>query len=168
MPLVLSCTNGISTNGTTWALQPDNSGRVLTPNRPAFRATSNNTNQPLVANTEAVVQYNVAETNIGNHYNTSTYRFTAPVSGFYHFSASILVTKGSSTRIDIIFRKNTVAWVSGEVQGLTTTNTNSLVTNSMQGYLIAGDFVDVTTRINDTGSIYQEPKFWNFSGFLIG
>jgi hypothetical protein len=149
-------------------LKVDGNGRVTTPNQPAFRATNNNSTQSLTANTETLVQYNAVETNISNSYNTSNYRFTAPVAGFYHFSASILVTKGSSTRIDIMFKKNGSYWVSAEAQALNSTSTNTYINNSMDGYLNANDYVDVWTRINDNGSIYAESKFWNFSGFLLG
>jgi hypothetical protein len=146
----------------------DSSGRVTTPNQPAFRATRNDTSQSLSSNTETIVQFNVAESNIGSGYNTSTYRYTAPIAGFYSFSSSFLVAKGSSTRIDIIFQKNGGNLLSAEAQGLNSGGTNTYVSNSVQCYLNANDYVTVSTRINDNGAIYAEGKFWNFSGFLIG
>lgn len=150
------------------AVVADSSGRVTKPYQPAFRATGDNNSQSLTSSTATVVIFDATETNIGNNYNTSNGRFTAPIAGFYHFSASILVTKGSSTRIDCSFIKNGGNWLAAECQGLTTTNTNSTVTNSVDGYLNAGDYIQVETRINDTGSVYAEAKFWNFSGFLVG
>ena len=38
---------------------------------------------------------NVARLNVGNHYNTSTYKFTAPVAGVYYFFAQVYYNNGS-------------------------------------------------------------------------
>ena len=73
------------TNGTT-AQTIDSSGRVLTPAKPSFFAhRKNQGNQSLSNNTFTLVQFNQVDHNIGSHFNTSTYKFTCPVSGVYHF-----------------------------------------------------------------------------------
>jgi hypothetical protein len=66
------------TNGTT-ALTIDSSGRVQKPNQPAFSATRTG---GAFTNTGVGV-FNTTYFNIGGHYNTSTGRFTAPITGTY-------------------------------------------------------------------------------------
>ena len=42
--------------------------------------------QTVSSGNTAVIQLNVAHSNVGSNYNTSNYRFTAPVAGKYLFS----------------------------------------------------------------------------------
>jgi hypothetical protein len=150
-------------------LTVDAASRPLTPNRPSFRATRNNTQQALVDGTVYVVGFNTIDTNIGGHYNNSTFRFTAPVAGFYQFDASILVAKSTGNRIDFGLRKNGTTFISQEFQGLNTTNFNTTVTLGVSCYLTTNDYVEVVTSLaGATGYIYQEPQFWSFSGYLVG
>jgi C1q domain len=74
--------------------QIDANGRVTTPYQPTFCAYANTTN----GYSDSPLKYDVALLNIGSHYNTSTYRFTAPVSGNYFFSFSIWTGSASVTR----------------------------------------------------------------------
>jgi hypothetical protein len=151
-------------------LTVDAAGRPLTPNRPSFRATRNNTQQALsVDGTVYVVGFNTIETNIGGHYNNSTFRFTAPVAGFYQFDASILVAKAGANRVDLGLRKNGTNFIMQEFQGLNTTNFNLSVNLGAGCYLSTNDYVEiVASLIGATGFIYQEPQFWSFSGYLVG
>lgn len=79
MPLVLSGSNGISSDGSNWALQPDSSGRLTLPNQPVFYANrsgySNVTADAIVPWTPVI--------DVGSNYNTSTNRWTAPAAGKY-------------------------------------------------------------------------------------
>ena len=75
-------------SGTNTALTIDSSGRVTQPVLPAFFARSDTTLYRTVAE---IVQYDdVTSTgcfNQGGHFDTSTYKFTAPVAGVYSFAA---------------------------------------------------------------------------------
>jgi hypothetical protein len=62
-------------------------GIILAPNQTSFRATY--IGNYIVIDSNIKLPYNVAIRNIGGGYNTSTYEFTAPVSGSYFFNASI-------------------------------------------------------------------------------
>ena len=87
------------TNGTT-AQTVDSGGRVTTPARPVFcaiRATHQTS--------AGVGAFDVAIVNVGNHYSTSTYRFTAPVAGTYWFTCTGLPYTTSSGDF-FYFRKN--------------------------------------------------------------
>ena len=79
------------TNGTT-AQTVDSSGRVLSPAKPSFFASRRGQgNQSLSSQTFTIVQFNVTDHNIGNHFDTSTYKFTCPVTGVYHFDMWIYI-----------------------------------------------------------------------------
>ena len=153
----------------TERMRIDSAGRVTMPYQPAFRATSDDGSQSLTNNVNAVAIFDVAETNIGSHYNTLNGKFTAPISGFYGFSSSLLISQGGANRIDLMFYKNGSAWVAHEFKDYGAVSSNSSVTASMHGYLNSNDYVEVVVMIGGAnGSIYSEPKFWNFSGYLVG
>jgi hypothetical protein len=84
----------------------DSAGRVTMPYQPCFTAykTSGNDSGP----TDPVI-FNATHLNVGNHYNTSTGKFTAPVTGNYMFIGSIDPTSTGS--ISVQFVKNGV-WLS--------------------------------------------------------
>ena len=59
----------------------DSVGRFIADRQPSFKAQRSGSNV-----TSGTVVFNLTSHNIGNHYSTSTGRFTAPVSGRYIFS----------------------------------------------------------------------------------
>jgi hypothetical protein len=158
------------TSGTTERMRIDSNGRVTMPHQPAFRATSNGgINPSLTSGTLFTVLFNATETNVGNHYNTANGRFTAPVTGFYTFSASLLINQGGANRIDISFTKNGTTWIDYEFRDMGATATNASVAISTQGMLSVNDYINVRVQlVGANGNIYHEPRFWNFSGALLG
>jgi hypothetical protein len=137
MPLVLSGTTGISTNGTTWALNPDNAGRVTMPNQPAFMA------RPSLDNwfgTVGTLPFNITDLNKGSHYNTSLHRFTAPITGLYQFYVHLLIRGNVTGRISI--RKNaSIQYEIGHTSASASTEYNRS-SASVIFELVANDFVD--------------------------
>ena len=72
------------------------SGNVLMPDRPAFRA-----GKYINSGSVGLIPFDTAAYNIGNHYNTSTYRFTVPVSGTYILGAQIYNDNSTQTGLQI-------------------------------------------------------------------
>jgi hypothetical protein len=72
----------------------DGSGRVTMPYQPAFFAYRNSSGN---VGTEADISCGLTDVNIGSHYNTSNFRFTAPVAGTYSFTLSGMNHQSSVT-----------------------------------------------------------------------
>lgn len=153
MPLVLSGTSGISTNGTNWALQPQSGGQVVKPNHPAFGAGRNS------ATGSGIIVWDLVLVNTNSGYNSSTGRFTAPVAGNYFFSFGWLPNAVSG--IAWWLRKNGSQLPASMVYNNNVDQHGSI---SVVIPLAVNDYVDVYANGGD-GS---EGGHCNFCGFLIG
>jgi hypothetical protein len=61
-------------------------GRMTKELQPAFSAYINGSiNNNWTGSVDSVYPFSEVDINRGNHYNNSTYRFTAPVAGLYYF-----------------------------------------------------------------------------------
>tara|TARA_Y100000592_G_scaffold59313_1_gene92807 strand:+ start:620 stop:1144 length:525 start_codon:yes stop_codon:yes gene_type:complete len=92
-------------NSTT-ALTIDNAGRILTPARPAFRARIGaQTGSAIGAQGDLV--FETEDFDIGDNYNVSNGKFTAPIAGIYHFMFRALSatnnTGGANTGGETVF-----------------------------------------------------------------
>ena len=85
---------GVNVNG---------NGHVTLPSQPHFYAggTANGT-----VSGGNVIPFNSATHNVGNHYNTSNYTFTAPIDGNYLFTCSVLNYPNSTSAGEIYFSVN--------------------------------------------------------------
>ena len=155
--------NTIQHTGGTSALTIDSSGRILTPARPAFKACPTGSGNAGATADIIFGDVTTATTgchNIGGHYNTSTGKFTAPITGVYvfHFCAG---QHGSNVSI-IKFYKNTNA-CGTMIQN--TGDTSDTLEASQNLHLAANDFV----HMKITGGYYEygaDSSF--FSGYLLG
>ena len=149
----------------------DSSGRVRMPQQPAFDAVYDSGNGGTgYTSTNTEIVFNVTNNNRGNHYSTSTGRFTAPVTGTYFFSIGAMNngTGGSAT-----------AWYELRVNGSFISNPHNPYTSVSDGgfrhvtsqytlQLNGGDYVSVFTGTT-TGGIYGGGNNHNhFVGYLIG
>lgn len=162
MPLVLSGTNGISTNGTNWALTPDSSGIAKLPNVPSFTVGSNV--GPTIGTTYTkITTFGSIVHNNGNCWNGTTQRFTAPVAGTYFFSAQMLPPAANVHTI--IFYKNGSS-LSGWVWGYHGGGTRMTIGVSAVMVLAANDYVEVYGQSPNAQDGWDNSGF--FSGHLIG
>lgn len=90
-------TDTIKNQAGTTVMTVDSTGRLLRPSSTlvAFDATTVTGGNI----TSGTIPFNTAAVNLGNHFNTSTYKFTAPVDGVYEFYARFLCGDGSNANL---------------------------------------------------------------------
>jgi hypothetical protein len=156
-----------ATNATE-RMRIDSAGCVTTPYQPAFNAK-----------VTALTAYNTTGWNKisigtltnqrGSHYSTSTSRFTAPVSGWYYFSMSVVFYAGNDIDGAISLAVNGVA--SGNGMGVNqASNFGSFNGRSTSGsvYLSSGDYAEVYVYNTVAMTTRDAPYAGYFSGHLIG
>ena len=153
----------------------DSSGNITTTNHPIFMAiepaqTAGGNNNLIIFGAENHDQ--------GGHYNTTNGRFTAPVTGKYFFTVSILLqpnNTGNSHYARLTFRKNgslshtygetlNTAFATDAGSSSTTSNYQSVSMSTIMS-LAASDYVDVIN--SGTMSTYGT-NYGSFAGFLVG
>tara|TARA_Y100000287_G_C14228917_1_gene360670 strand:+ start:134 stop:958 length:825 start_codon:yes stop_codon:yes gene_type:complete len=106
--------------GSVTAMTIDSSGRVSTPVKPFAFVGFPGTDSYVAKTANTIVDFSYAFVNDGNHYDTSTYKFTCPVAGLYRVEVSTLSesvdqvqawlfhreTGGSATTLGRIYTQN--------------------------------------------------------------
>ena len=142
----------------------DSSGYVTMPNQPKFYVKDLNFPE---SNASGTASGGTVEVNIGNHYNSSNGRFTAPIAGTYQF---IMMTQaydsGNTTGQyqTAVFRKNGSNFGGESYHGWAPNDGNNHVqaNNTIIATLAAGDYVQAYVQ-------YGSRDIQNyFGGFLIG
>ena len=150
--------------GNTERMRISSNGLVTMPYQPAFSVANG-----AASTGPGIVPIKNIVFDDGNNFNTSTYRFTAPVTGRYFFSYYCNVLANSTAAAIFRFRVN------GTVRGAyyyNSTKTNGLyymVSFQQVIKLDAGDYVDVYNASVDSPDYSLTTADWgNFSGNLIG
>ena len=143
----------------------DSSGRVTMPYQPAFSVRRSSTS---VTSSHGIPNFDTVNHNIGSHYDISTNRFTAPVSGVYSFSGHVIpVGLAQNSGFELwIARNNTGIRVFLDRQYKTdlTGNSTFSVGGAASIHIAANDYVWLATT---TASYGDENNCW-FSGYLVG
>jgi hypothetical protein len=156
--------------GTT-AMTIDSTGRVTTPARPAFFAHGTSYSWVESQNAGTVVTLAGTKFNIGNHFNTSNYRFTAPVAGVYQFNATGYVQQANNAGALAIALNGTIVHHTNSGYPLVHFySQNSASYDNAAGFgtclqLSVDDYVTLVVAYNNTDFF---PGMCHLSGFLVG
>ena len=156
----------------TERMQIDTTGRVTMPFQPAFQAmivSSTSGNTTVVAG--GVLPYSSVRYDRNNNYNSSTHRFTAPVTGVYAIGFSVSYLRNAT-----VGRRAIGLRVNGSLReyvDFTPNQDYDLVELSTLLNLSTNDFVDVRFHI-----VQSTDQYWggagggspvgSFRGFLVG
>ena len=144
----------------TERMRIDSAGRVTMPYQPAFCAQSAGGYR-----TTSPVPFTSAKVNTGGHFNTSTYRFTAPVAGRYVFTLLMYFDNNTANGA---YPRFVVNGSSSQgylyMQGNSDGDKSSSMTTMLS--LSANDYVEITYA----GSLnyYGGAEETQFTGYLIG
>jgi len=142
-----------STNGATF----DSTGRMTNPVQPCFFVANENGSAVTAVNKAT---FNSVITNIGSCWNSTNHRFTAPATGVYEFSYSLL--NGAASAFYIEFRKNGTTMTTGTYPRSYSQNIYSANTASGIIALNANDYIEIWVNV---GTMHTYHCF--FSGKLI-
>jgi len=153
----------VNNNGTMGEkMRIEKSGIVTTPNQPAWFVSGSGWH---TTTTAGVLPLTTANMNIGNHFNTSTYRFTAPVSGVYQVNTIFYMEAAGQA----VLKKNGADYAPADalIVGFTNEGTKSeLASASFCIYLSSGDYIQLGARNGQTVRVYLGHT--HFSGHLVG
>jgi len=167
---------GPSTNSNQTITIPDATGTMLYKNasgiaqnstQPAFQVnagTSGNTS--FSQNTMTTIPLNTVVFDAGSNFNTSTYRFTAPVAGNYYFYAQVYFRTNVFTN-NLYFRKNNVDGSYYQFSCSNTVDQSAIISTIIN--LSVNDYMQIAIYSNTASPVYYrgvQETF--FSGFLIG
>lgn len=167
------------------AMRVTSGARVSFPRKPAFAAVgqpgwlySNSFGGTGSRELNSVMNWNLAHQYGGSNFNTSNGRFTAPVSGYYHFSTMYYLynnTNGTNSYIHTFFAKNGTEGTSPSgripynmnMHGNSNNYDDGACYNSIQ-FLNAGQYVSLYIRWHANGNSRIHAGHQIFSGQLIG
>jgi hypothetical protein len=155
--------NTISSSTGTTALTIGSSG-ILTRNQNiSFKAFSTAAN--ISYTTTATVVWPLTQHNLGNFYSTSTGRFTAPVTGTYHFGFHTYRQGASGyVRMFITSNSNSPAYLIEPPNASVAVSLNLHCTVRLQ----ANDFVQCELQADASTQFFFAENHSFFYGFLIG
>ena len=154
---------GLWTNGSE-KVAINSSGPVTKPSNPFFEVHT-------VPNSHAagqVTDFTGITSNVGNHWDNTNNRFTAPVSGIYQFNFSVFTHRTTSTG-DYYWdlRKNTVVILRAYDAKDAAQNRHGQIMGSHAMHLNVNDYVDLYFAVGISG-MEASGNHNRFSGYLVG
>ena len=159
------------TNGTT-AMTVNSSGLAL-PKKPAFQATLSDS-QTVTDNSNTKINFNTVTFDTSSSFDTSNYRYVAPVAGYYWFSLNLYLATASVdiNRFILYIGKN------GSISSPARVHDEDLYDNTQNAYQVrqgglmyqaaANDYFEGWTYIDTVsgdGTINNDHT--KFEGFLV-
>lgn len=144
-------------NGSTKLWGITDTGWVVNPTRPCFFVTPSADYTP--GTSTEVLRADYALYNVGNMYDTSTYRFTAPMEGLYLFGGVYRKDANLSyIHWELHLNGSNVSSSTHGLIGLNTTGYSAFTAGSMSYQIIlsAGDYIDFYVYNNSTTAISQQ------------
>ena len=164
-------TTAVNATGYSERMRISPAGFVTAPSQPSFHATRAIGASPVSLGTDStVLPFDTVFHNIGGYYNTSTYRFTAPIAGRYLFCSTVRydsAAAGSYMRLLLSVNGGTETFrYAHSISGSSHSTDYESLSISVVINLNAGDYVQVLGGRNGGSSTFQFES--QFSGILIG
>jgi len=143
---------------------------MVSGNMPAFSAygTAGN-NQVISSATDTKVILNATHFDTASCFNTSTYRFTPNVAGYYQFSGEFEIYSGSTvSSVEISLFKNGTIYSRGT--NLLINSNESFVSVNRLIYMNGStDYIELYARVTSGGTItlYGDPQYRFLTGALV-
>ena len=160
-------TTGQGEASTTERMRISKEGYVTQPNLPCFQVNGNPSSSNFSGYDNSWHSFSNVVHNNGSHYSNSTGRFTAPVNGFYHFTAGLWSANSDSTTgayVMSIVRQDSDGSNSTSVAGANHVTERNQLAAAGGTYMTAGQ----TVRISYNGSIITSTPRNYFTGHLVG
>ena len=148
-------------------------GIVTKPGQPSFLARASANNGLNATSTAYTVRYGGHSVlhNIGSHFDASDYKFTAPITGSYFFSANLRVDgfSGGYSYLTLKHYSSTDVLQSDKGRDLQDGNNSTYLNHIVTAvvYLAVGDYVYLNYISNGDSSVNLSDDSW-FSGYLLG
>ena len=161
----------IKHSGGTSAMTIDSSGRVSKSVVPAFFVYNSTNNWISNVSVGTLIQFNTAKFNLGNHFNLSTYKFTAPIAGLYQFNVRMYVNNDAGdnawgiTINDTIYNHDNAAY---PLFGNLVSPGNGNDQGANGSHLLNLSASDTVSCISMNASTDYFGTMTSMSGFLVG
>jgi hypothetical protein len=138
---------------------------------PVFFAYKNGA-QSLTSNTGTVIQLNSKLYDTEEWFDTSTYKFTPQIAGYYQINACVFVTGTGLTRHIPSFQQNSTTYRIGygPVYDTTTTDSSAISGGTIFHFNGSTDFIQLTTLVTGSSALQVEGTLTGdtyMSGFLV-